>query len=206
MSDRPPPSRGPRKAPATDRRASAGSKRAAGSLQHLKDLMGRPLGFERRGGQLHLVLVERRRTPSDPRRSPTSPLSQLRDELRACLFAQENDRAAQVMRHLVKVHDLLGTKGWPGVQALPSSVLGKALVQAQMLAGGEPTPMLACLIDRLRKMQVAAEVREDGDSRRKEIELASQVEVSEATREEFEAMERSWTGSLPPGLVLPEKK
>jgi hypothetical protein len=107
-------------------------------------------------------------------------------------------QAAQLMRHLVCVHDELGRKGWTGVGALPASVLRLALVQADMLADGDTAPPLSLFIDQLRLLQVAAELREERQSRLKGLEASSTVEVSETTQEDFEAMERSWLGTVPP--------
>ena len=199
MSTSPPTRNGPRKMPVKDRRAAPGAK---GSLRQLKGLLGRPLGLEWRGGQLHVVLIDRRR--ASPADQPPS-LSQLRAELRARLLAHEHDHTAQVMRHLVFVHDVLGRKGWPGAGALPGQVLGKALVQAEMLASEEPSPSLAMIVERLRLLQVAANLREERETRPKDFEIGERLEVSESTYEEFQEMERSWVGTLPPGLVRPDR-
>jgi hypothetical protein len=46
--------------PRVERRTPRG---APGSVRWLKGLLGRPVALERRGGKLHLTLVERRRPP-----------------------------------------------------------------------------------------------------------------------------------------------
>jgi hypothetical protein len=187
------------KMPAEDRRVAAG---AAAPLRRLKGLLVRPVGLERRGGQLHVVLVERRR--ARPEDQPPS-LSQLRAELRARLLAHEDGRAAQVLRHLGFLHDELGRKGWRGVEALPAKVLGKALAQAEMLGSEEPSPALALLLEQLRPLHAAAELRDERAAQQNEFEAGGHVEVSEATHEEFDAMERSWVGTVPAGLSRPER-
>ena len=127
------------------------------------------------------------------------------EDLEIALGIQEMKRQgieSQVMRHLVYVHDELGRKGWPGVGALPAHVLAKALVQAEMLAGKRPSPTLSMLVDRLRLLQVEAELRAQRESDSADLRVGESLEVSEATHEEFEEMQRSWAGTPPPGLVL----
>ena len=84
MSTSPPTRKGPRRVPVKDRRGAPGAKGTTGSLRRLKGLLGRPLGLERRGGRLRVVLIDRRR--ASPADQPPS-LSQLRAELRARLLA-----------------------------------------------------------------------------------------------------------------------
>jgi hypothetical protein len=200
MSTSPSPRKQSRKAPVKDRRSGPGVKGTTVSLRRLKGLLSRPLGLEQRDGHLHVVLVDRRRaTPDDQ----PPPLPQLCAELRARLLIHGHDDTAHVMRHLVFVHDELGRKGWHGVEALPSQVLGKALVQAEMLASEEPSPSLAMLVESLRSIKVAADLREEHKSRSKEIEAGGRIEVSASTYEEFEEMERSWVGTLPLALAPP---
>lgn len=199
MSESPPTRKQHRKAPVTERRAP---RPVPGSLRWLKSLLARPIGFERRGLQLHVVLVDRRRKPTVER--PLS-LPQLRDELRARLIAHEHEHASKMMRHLVFVHDELGRKGWPGVGALPARVLSKARVQAEILRSEESSAALVTLIDHLRPLQVAAELREERKTGDITADKDSRVEVTEATQEEYEEMERSWVGTLPPDLVVPER-
>lgn len=182
-----------------DRRAPRGTP---GSVRWVKGILGRPLALERRGSQLHLTLVDRRRPPE---LIQAHELESLRTELRARLLAHENDTAATVMRHLVFVHDVLGGQGWAGVEAMASRVLGKALVQAQMLASEEASPRLTQLIDRLQVLKAAASVREEkvptaapeaAPEFRRTVELDTRVEVSEASAEDFEAMERGWEDTV----------
>ena len=194
MSNPPSPPKPRRKTEPQERRATRG---APGSLRWLRGLLSRPLVLERRGLQWHVVLAERRQTGSAGR-APT--LDEVHEELRSRLMAQDVDHAARVMRHLVFVHDELHRKGWRGVEALPAQVLGKALVQAQMLASDEASPVLAHIAERLHLMHVGAQLREE----RKAQLLAdgpARVEVSEATQEEFEETERSWLGTMSPAAI-----
>jgi len=193
-----------RKKPLKDRRLPRG---APGSVRWLKGFLGRPLELQRRDGQLHVTLVDRRRSPECVR---ADELSLLREELRARLLSQELEHAASVMRHLVFVHDALGREGWPGLEALPSRLLGKALVQAQMLVGRSASKRLALLIGRLRVAKVSAELREqpEGRERRDPVvappgALAS-LEVSETTHADFEAIERSWVATVAPDITPQE--
>lgn len=176
-----------------------------GSVSWLKGLMGRPLGLERRGSQLHVTLIERRRPPEVVE---ADAVAQLCNELRARVLEQENEHAPAVLRHLVAVHDTLSKRGWSGAQALNSAVLGKAVIQAQMLASRDTSLTMAELVERLRVLQVAAQVREERQAR---LGLPpsgpdTEVEVSEATHEDFESTERGWVATVPPDLVTPDSK
>lgn len=193
MSKRPPPAKGPPQAPQQERRSNGDAP--VGSLRHLKSLLGRPVGLERRGGQLHVVLVERR---SSPRAGAQPALAPLRAELRARLLTHGSADAARVMRHLVYVHDELGRNGWRGVEALPAPVLARALAQAEMLVSAEASGPLSLLIDRLRLAQAAAGLRAERAARLEAAAAAGSPEVSETTQEAFDEVERSWVGSFPP--------
>ena len=195
MPDSAPPAKPTSQADAKERRAPRG---APGSWRWLRSLLRRPLVLERRGLQWHIVLGDRRQA------STARPLSRERvnEELRSRLLAQDVDHAARVMRHLVFVHDELSRKGWRGVEQLPAAVLGKALVQAQMLASDEASPVLAHIVERLHQVHVAAQLRDERKARSL-AEGTARVEVSEATHEEFEATERSWVGTMSPAAIPP---
>ena len=184
--------------PVRERRAPRGSP---GSVRWLKGLLGRPVGLERRDGQLHITLVDRRRPPEVVE---ADAVNRLCAELRARLLAHGNDHAAVVMRHLVAVHDTLSKRGWSGVEALTSTLLGKALDQAQMLATHEPSRGMADLIERLRVLRAAAQVREERSPRPASGQSAVDLEVSETTHEEFENTERSWEQTSSPASLSPE--
>lgn len=186
-----------RKMPFKDRRAAAGAKTTGGSLKNLKGMLGRPMKLQMHEGRLQMVLVERRRAPAADQ---PLLLSQVCAELRALLLAQEA-AATQTMRHLVLVHDTLGSRGWPAVGALKGSVLRRALVQAEMLASVESSPALETVIEQLRPLADAAHQREGSGSRQQEFAAGDSLEVSESTYAEFEKMERSWIGTIPSQLT-----
>lgn len=166
-------------------------------------MLGRPLGLQRRDGKLHVVLVDRRR-PTSASHAPT--LTQLRTELRERLLAHSDEQAAQVMRHLVFVHDTLRRKGWPGVELLPARVLGFALAQTQMLTSEQASPTLSWLIERLHILKVAGELREERLAQARGESNRVHLEVSESTPEAFEEVERSWVGTIPPGQLPRDEK
>jgi len=170
-----------------------------GSLRRLKGLMGRPMRLERRDGHLQVVLVDRRIAPA----ADQSPMliAALRTELRSHLLADESDSAVKVLSELFVVYKELGRAGWQGVGALPSELLARALAQAERLVAEAPSPRLEELALQLQRLQVAADRREARDVRLGESAVGADLEVSEATHEEFEAMARSWVGSLPTALV-----
>jgi hypothetical protein len=202
MSTSPPTPKRTGKMPVKDRRAAPGTKGKTGTLRKLKGLLVRPIGLERRDGQLRVVLAERRRPiPVDESPSP----SQLCAELSARLLAHEPDQTAKAMRHLVLVHDILERKGWPGVGAMSGLVLAEALSQAETLASEDPSPHLEIFIEHLRPLQAAADQRDERDSRLHDFKVGENVEVSESDYAEFEDMERSWVGTVPSKLTRSDR-
>jgi hypothetical protein len=188
-------------APIKDRRTPAATTRAARLLRRLRGLLARPLRLQRQDGRLRVVLVDRRQARSA---DALPSLTESRDELRALLLLHGNEQATGVMRHLVRVHDALGRGGWPAVEALPSQVLGMALVQADMLSSDEPTAALATIIEHLRLAKVAAELREEHASRPPGSPGAQALEVSEVPRDKFDEWTREdWVDTSPPSDVYP---
>ncbi len=169
----------------------------------MKNVLGRSIAIEQRGNQLHVALVEK---PKPPWLDQASPLSQLRAELRARLLAHEADAPAQLMRHLVFVHDELGNKGWAGVDALPRRVVARALMEAELLAAEEPSPLLADLVERLRDLKLEADRVEERDADLREWAVTDIPEVSEASHDEYRQMERSWIGTVPNELGTPDSR
>lgn len=173
------------------------------SLRWLSGLLRRPLGFMRSEGHLRFGFVERRRAPPDALEAKA-----LRADLRSRMLAYPPDHAATMLSQLVQVHDEFSRAGWPAVKALPPSVLGKALFQAQMLMRDASSPPLKLLVERLRALQPAAAkpgkpaeaaAEPVPEVRRGEKPMSGNaLEISEASQEDFEATERSWFGTLPP--------
>ncbi len=174
-----------------ERRAPRAS---TGSLRWAQGLLGRPLALERRGGQLHLTLQDRRRPPQVIQ---AQAIERLCAELRARLLAHRPEHTPAVMRHLVFVHDVLSRRGWAGLKTIDSRLLAKAQVQAQMLATDEPTRRMQKFIDRLQSLQVAAVMREERIAThqpgRVDVEI---TEVTDISAEDFEALERGWTDTV----------
>lgn len=176
--------------PIKERRKQPGEP---GSMRWLGGILGRPLSVENGAGGPRIVLVERRKASEPNDRVPTARMC---EELRSRLVGHELEEATRVMRHLVLVHDQLTSKGWVAVHALPSAVLGKAIVQAQMLTAHEPSLALAQFTDRLRVVKVDAELREE---RLRAAAADRDVEISEVTHEEFARSAMDWQASqLPP--------
>jgi hypothetical protein len=191
MADSSQSRRSSRKPPVDRRARQATAGDANDSLRKVRGALGRPLAIERRDGQLQIVLVDRRRTaPAD--QAPL--LADIRADLRIRLEDLADTPAARLMRHLGAVSSELERRGWAGVEAMPGSVLGRALVQAEMLASTEASDLLTILIDRLRLLKAAAEVREERQAHSLTLRDGSLL-VSEATHEEFEASQLSWDAS-----------
>ena len=185
--------------PRKERRAPRGTP---GSTRWLKGLLARPVALERRDGQLHVTLVERRRTPEVIEQQERAALC---DEVRVLLLQRGSDREMAVMRHLVLSLDVLQTRGWDGVGAMASGVLRKALMQAQLLHSQESTPSLDHLVERLRLLHVAAGLREDRKRGVASPDHSDHAEVTEASHEEFEAMQRDWVSTVSPALSGDDK-
>jgi len=189
MSAKPPGRKAPHTKPVEDRSAAAASKDKHGSLRWVRNVLGRSIGLEQRRGP----------GAGD---SPSLVLQQ-RAELGARLLV--HDPATQAVRHLVVVHDALGGGSWAGVAALPPQVTGRALAEAEMLASQEPSALLATVIERLRELTAAADTRAEHGVSRRDWAKPEIPEVSESTHEEYELMERSWMGTVPSGLELPDR-
>lgn len=184
--------------PRKERRAPRGTP---GTTRWLKGLLARPVALERRDGQLHVTLVERRRPPEVIEQQERAALC---EEVRVLLLQRGSDREVAVMRHLVLALEVLQARGWDGVGALASGVLRKAVMQAQLLESQDPSPALSHLIERLRLLHVAAGLREDRKRGVASPDHSDHAEVSEASPEEFEAMQRDWVKTVSPALPSDE--
>ena len=201
MPSKPAPANHPVDAALPERRAGRQAKSdAANPLLRLKGALTRPVTMEWRNGQPHVVLVERRRAPFLDRAQ-----AHLCAELGAVLLTQHADEASTLLKPLLAVHHKLRRKGWDGVATLPSPVLGKALRQAEMLAAEDPSlPVLTQVAERLRPLLEAAEAREraqDDDAGDADLAVRDRIEVSEASFNEFEELERTWAQTMPSGLA-----
>ena len=178
---------------------------AARSLRWVKDVLSRSIHLEQRrahgaaGGE-----KERGEAPD--------PAARLLIEQRADLGARllVHDPATQHVRNLFVVHDELGKRGWPGVEALPRSLVGRALVEASLLGLQEPSPVMTTIVETLRSIKVAAEASaaqalQDALEKEWEREEPAIPEVSETNYDEYELMERSWVGTVPAGLDLSDR-
>jgi len=204
MFNSPPTPHGPRRdPPVKDRRAARGAPASASPLRRLKTLLLRPLGLVRTGIWLRLVLIDRRHPETV---AAAASLPEVRDELRARLIAQAMDEGALAMRELVRVHDILGRKGWTGVESLAGKELAEAIAQATQLLHEDPSDPMATLVERLRQIQIAVDVRNERRSRFQAQDISDHPEVSEATREEYDEMERRWVDTWPPGLKRSDRE
>ena len=207
MSARPPIRKPPGDGtPAGARAPAAREKRH--SLSWVREVLTRSIGLEQRRNQIHVVLVEPKRAPGAA--PPSDLLLQQRAELGARLLV--HDPATQAVRHLFLVHDALGGRGWPAVEALPRPVLERALAEAEMMESEEQSPLLTTILGGLRELVVAAQAQDARDAAlqaekallHRDWEAPAVPEVSEASHEEYEQMERSWIGTVPQGLDLRE--
>jgi hypothetical protein len=186
-----------------ERRSPTQVRGVARILHLLRNLWARPVGLQRSGLGVKLVLIDRRR-----RRLADDPpkLTEIRAELRERLLGHEHAHAARVMRHITLVHDELGSGGWPGVEKLPAQVIGMATVQAEMLASVGPSDAMSHLVERLRICKVAADVRDERVLLEKRAarasatvrsEAAETVETAEPAESGLDGQPGAWAGPVP---------
>lgn len=171
-------------APDVNRRSAPDTPMLSRLGRRLRGMLTRPIRVRNRGDGLKLEMVERRRKPQDGARAS---VAQARLELRERLLSHDLAQAAAIMRPLVKVHDALRDGGWDALDHLAEPILARALVQAEIITGNEPSPALAQLIERLRLSLVAARLRIER-SRDAAAAEAPAVEVSELSADEFSTL------------------
>lgn len=168
-------------------------RRTSGSLRWLKSLLSRPLRVECRGMHVHFLLPDRRR----PRHvQEAEALQALIGELNARLKGHEQTRPVDRLQPLVAVHKALASRGWSGVEALPSRALRDAQAQVRVLLRQAPSNTLEELAECLSALRGAAEAREDRIARSREADRSPSVVVSETSHEDFEALKRNWSGPV----------
>jgi hypothetical protein len=176
---------------------------AARSLRWVKDVLSRSIQLEHKRSHGQAAAPEKGRGPvADP---VTTLLMEQRADLGARLLV--HDPATQLVRNLFVIHDELGKRGWAGVEALPLSLVGRALTEAEILQLQDPSALLVTIIETLRSIKISAEARAAQalqDALEKELERKEPAipEVSETNYDEYELMERSWIGTVPAGLDL----
>ena len=176
---------------------------AARSLRWVKDVLSRSIQLQHK--RTHGQSAEKGRGPAaDP---ATTLLMEQRADLGARLLV--HDPATQLVRNLFVIHDELGALGWAGVRALPLTLVGRALTEAEILQHQEPSSLLMTIIETLRSIKISAEARAARAVQEKlekewEREQPATPEVSETNYDEYELMERSWIGTVPAGLDLSE--
>ncbi len=171
-----------------------------GSLRWVREVLIRVMRLEPPREQAETMFAE------PGAEAPLSLVMQQRAELGARLLV--HDPATQVVRHLFIVHDELRSGGWPAVEALPAAVVGRAVAEAEILATHEPSPLLATIIDALRKIKAAGDaiaMRKAHEALEAEWEIPKMPEVSDTNFDEYELMERSWAGTVPSGLRVPSR-
>ena len=202
MSARPPIRQAPRAGPAENRNASPAAPDKRGSLRWVRDVLARSMRLEPPRSPAAVPSPEAARPAAVVDASPAL-LIQQRADLGARLLV--HDPATQPVRHLFVLHDELRARGWAGVEALPPKVLSRALTEAEILDSHEPSPLLTGIIDNLRSLTLAADVRAADAAIEREWETLQVPEVSDTNFDEYELMERSWAGTVPAGLELPRR-
>lgn len=176
-----------------------GAQESPSSLRWARDLWERSIVPERRRNSNQAGRA--REQCADQSRAR---LAKMRDELGARLLV--SDPETQAVRNLFIVHKELANDGWSSVEALPRQVTGRALAEAEMLDTEEPSTLLGEIVDELRALNALADARADDEAIQGEWGLPKMPEVSETNYEEYELMERSWIGTVPAGLQVPERE
>ncbi|WP_457419785.1 hypothetical protein [Roseateles sp. P5_E7] len=176
-------------APKERRRGRDGSLRSR--FLWLRGLIQRPFSLRWTTHGPRLVWVERRRS-----RGPVDPASGARvsAELEIALLGYPD--AAAAMPHLVRVHEQLVLKGWPGLALLPPELIRKALAQGLILVEQADSPALAALLGHLRQLSgpppAAAAGPRSLDDTVPTGEGMARVEVSELDEVDFEQLVTDW--------------
>ena len=179
---------------------------AARSLRWVKDVLTRSMHLEHRRSRG--AASASAPASEKGRGAAVSPEAALLLEQRADLGARllVHDPATQLVRNLFVIHDELGKRGWAGVEALPLSLLGRAITEAELLNLQEPSSLLSTIIKTLRSIKATGEARVAQELQDKlEREQPAVPEVSETDYGEYELMERSWVGTVPAGLDLSDR-
>lgn len=168
------------------------------TLREIKGALSRPLAFERRDGQLRLVLVERRRAP---RGAVSSDESRIGAALRAHIARRAG--LSRGLDALAAVSTRFEALGWAGIAGLDPALLDRAVAQAEALAQQEPgSELLSTFVVELRRIAAEAQARAQRHAVRR-WPAGGEVLVAEATAEEFEAAARGWAGTEPGELDPP---
>lgn len=170
---------------------------SASPVRWVRDLLKRPVKFELRGAQVHVVLGETddRHGASTSGSSAGEALRRGHAELRELLRGHPDARP--LMRHLGFVEQTIARFGSRALKSeIPVPVLRKAVDQLDLLVRGSPTEGLVYLRARLAqaaesRAPAAFEADEDTETR------PGSLEVTEASHSLFDEMERSWTGQMP---------
>jgi len=188
----------PARGPAQDSRAAPPTKRR--SLDWVREVLGRQIRLEQ--GRKHDNAAPAGNAGAEADK-PLSLHMQQCAELGARLLI--HDPATQPVRHLFILHDELRSGGWEKVQQLPLKIIDRALTEAEILDCAEPSPMLTTVIEALREQKAGAEMRAAIEAAEAEWETPQVPEVSDTNFDEYELMERSWAGTIPAGLELPNR-
>jgi hypothetical protein len=181
---------------------------AARSLRWVKDVLTRSIQLEHKRARAAATPGEKGRSAAAAIDSATALLMEQRADLGARLLV--HDPQTQLVRNLFVVHDELGKRGWAGVEALPLSLVGRALTEAELLGLQEPSPVLITIIETMRSIKInaeahAAQALQEALEKEWEREEPAIPEVSETNYDEYELMERSWVGTVPAGLDLSDR-
>jgi hypothetical protein len=183
-------------------------------MRWVQELFNRKLRVERRGAQIHVLLDP---TPSKPAAAEAADVASAR-RAEALRLAQADlrqllDRHADtrhVVPHLSYVEQVIARSGLRGIGRLPLPVLHKALTQLESLIHDDPAAGLAELRRRLAGVIAvrlggtpnvqAAQQAQQGNAM-SDFHTEDRLEVSEVSHSQFDALERSWTGTLPGALA-----
>ena len=146
--------------------------------------------------------------------TPGSLRAQARDEkrrlerpMKRALYQllEQHPSSRQLMRHLDLVERTLHSGGLDALKAVPVRVIAKALTQMERLVSDWSPVGLAELRSRLAMMVKTRAPETERNAASPEsmefLDMAEDVEVTEADHAAFEEMERSWAGQMPQAMA-----
>lgn len=176
------------------------------SMQTVRRFLERPISVKQGNVMLGVPASSLRAQARDEQRRRTRRMRRDLYEL-----MQQHPTSRQLMRHLDLVERTLRDEGYAAVEALPVRVIGKALTQLEKLVWDWTPVGLAELRSRLavtiknRQPEAREEAEQEAASTAAiELDMAtrhSAAVVTEVDHADYEEMQRSWAGEMPPAIA-----
>lgn len=176
------------------------------SMQTVRRFLERPISVKQGNVTLGVPASSLRAQARDEQRRRTRRMRRDLYEL-----MQQHPTSRQLMRHLDLVERTLRDEGYAAVEALPVRVIGKALTQLEKLVWdwtpvglAELRSRLAVTIKNRQPEARRAADQEAASTAAIELDMAtrhSAAVVTEVDHADYEEMQRSWAGEMPPAVA-----